>query len=115
MTTADEFLQKQLELRSNQVRFERFKPDQYIDVIRFQYQALGSVFSSPYVLEFYLNRKLYIRIPSLTLEESERFIKLDHNQLNFLGSSFFKMYDFLSEYNTLAAKYKKYSDDYLPD
>jgi hypothetical protein len=111
MTTPDEFLQKQIELRSNQVRFECFKPDQYIDVIRFQNQALGSVFSSPYVVEFFLNRKLYIRIPSLTLEESERFIKLNHHQLNFLGSSFLKLQEFLSEYNTLAAKYKIYSAD----
>jgi hypothetical protein len=108
-----EFLERKIDLLNKRIKIECFKPDRYIDVIRFQKETLGSIFSSPYVVEFYLNYQLYIRIPSLTFAESERYVKLNHKQLNYFGSSYFKMQDFLTQFHELAGESKKYIDDHL--
>lgn len=107
----NEFSKKQIELSSKGVAYECFKPDRYIDVIRYQNGVLGSILASPYVVEYYLNNFLYVRIPSLTLAESDRYVKLNHKQLNFFGASYFKMQDYLTKINDLAGESKKYIDD----
>ncbi len=105
---ANTFLELIQEFTKKGTKFDHFKIDNFIDAVRYQDMVLGSVFSKPYVVEFYLNGKLYARIPSLSYAETDLLLKLGHQKINNFGSDYCQMVEFLNQFyeiNKLASSW----------
>jgi hypothetical protein len=79
-------------LSSNSIPYSTSKVEKFIDALSYQDKVLGSMFESPYVVEFYLNNALYFRLACLSSLEAQKLMRISHRELNW----------FYTHYNTMS-------------